>query len=102
MQALKRIAALYAVEAEIRGQSPDERRRERQALSNVRDDITLLRDGGFRPARSRRQWRVSGTKRTGSRLRVTVRPSASLRISSRVWIPPGGPIGAISRPPGAS
>nr|WP_256354421.1 IS66 family transposase [Variovorax sp. dw_308] len=30
-QALKRIAALYAVEADIRGQPPDERRRQRQA-----------------------------------------------------------------------
>ena len=30
-QALKRITALYAVEADIRGQPPDERRRQRQA-----------------------------------------------------------------------
>lgn len=30
-QALRRIAALYAIEADIRGQIPDERRRQRQA-----------------------------------------------------------------------
>lgn len=30
-QALRRIAALYAIEADIRGQPPDERRRQRQA-----------------------------------------------------------------------
>jgi hypothetical protein len=29
-QALKRIAALYAIEADIRGRPPDERRRQRQ------------------------------------------------------------------------
>ena len=41
-QALQRIAALYATEAEIRGQPPDIRRRERQAragplLEELRD-----------------------------------------------------------------
>lgn len=44
-QALQRIAALYAIEAQIRGQPPDVRRRERQAragplLEDLRDWLT--------------------------------------------------------------
>jgi hypothetical protein len=54
------------------------------------------------PEKGQRQLRVSGTKRTGSTLRVTVRPSESLRISSKFWFPPWGPTGAMRRPPGAS
>ena len=38
-QALQRIAALYAVEAEIRGQPPDVRRRERQARAGPLEDL---------------------------------------------------------------
>ena len=46
-QALQRIAALYAIEAEIRGRPPDVRRRERQAragplLEQMRDWFTSL------------------------------------------------------------
>ena len=47
-------------------------------------------------------YRVSGTKRTANVLRVTVRPSRALVITSNSCRPPRGPTGMTSRPPGAN
>ncbi len=97
-EALSRIGALYAIEADIRGRPPDEREAHRQARAGpLLDDLHdwLQRHAGARCRRSRNwPWRSATRSRAGLRSPATATTAASRSTTT----PPSGPARGGARP----